>query len=519
MREGRWRCSRALSGSTSFLRAEYQGSAEAARRTSARRAAPIFRTTRAFITLDSTLSSGAGSEPTVSSAHIEAPPSADARALDALDATVARASASALYAARLRGTRIRTLADLRRLPLTTREDLLRAGPHGTRAVPLDRICHYGETSGTSGAINSTWLTENDFARNARLIAERHPDVFAPGRVLLNRVPFMAAPAHLIQRIAQSGGGIAVPAGNINWDVPFPRALDLARRTGAQVLAGLPLEPIVLAQIARRQGLDTTKATALDTFFLGGAALPPALQRRIRKIWNARVIELYGSTETMLLGTSCREERVHLETDLAFAELLRPDADEPVSPGEAGRLVVTTLGIEGCPLVRFDTGDLVRLLPPCPCGDPRPAIQVLGRENEVVDLDGQRLYVHDLVDAAADGADAVDSSVFFVVVLPDGLLVRVESDGPAAAVAERLAERLPGLRVEVEIVADDEILDVEVLSRSPHVYKPVVVGNWRRPGRRILTLGEGMMEWPTPTAGEAWRWLLRALRRSLRRRQL
>jgi phenylacetate-CoA ligase len=452
-------------------------------------------------------------------AHLEATPFADASALDALDATVARASASALYAARLRGTRIRTLEDLRRLPLTTREDLQRAGPHGARAVPLEQICHYGETSGTSGATNSTWLTDADFALNARRIAERHPDIFAPGRVLLNRFPFMAAPAHLIQRIAQTGGGIAVPAGNINWDVPFPRALDLARRTGAQVLAGLPLEPIVLAQIARRLGLDTTKATSFDTFFLGGAALPPALQRRIRKIWNARVVELYGSTETMLLGTSCREERLHLETDLAFAELLRPDADEPASPGEAGRLVVTTLGIEGCPLVRFDTGDLVRLLPPCPCGDPRPAILVLGRENEVVALAGRRLYVHDLVDAAADAADAIDSSVFFVVVLTDRILVRVESDGPAEVAAERLSERLPGLPVEVETVADDELLDVEFLSRNPHVYKPVVVGDWRRPGRRILSLGEGMIEWPMPTPGEAWRWLLRTLRRSARRRQL
>src|SRR5262245_24383452 len=519
MREGRWRCSRALSGSTSFLRAEYQGSAEAARRTSARRAAPIFRTTRAFITLDSTLSSGAGSEPTVSSAHIEAPPSADARALDALDATVARASASALYAARLRGTRIRTLEDLRRVPLTTREDLQRAGPHGARAVPLEQVCHYGETSGTSGATNSTWLTDADLARNACLIAERHPDVFGPGRVVLNRFPFMAAPAHLMQRIAQAGGGIAVPAGNINWDVPFPRALDLARRTGAQVLAGLPLEPIVLAQIARRRGLDTTRATSLDTFFLGGAALPPALQRRIRKVWNARVVELYGSTETMLLGTSCREGCLHLETELAFAELLRPNPDEPASPGETGRLVITTLGVEGSPLVRFDTGDLVRRLPPCRCGDPRPAILVLGRAHEAVDLGDRRVYLYDLIDAAADAADAIDSSVFFVVVLPDRLLVRIESEGAARVAAERLADRLPGLPVELETAAADELLHIEFLSRSRHVHTPVLVGDWRRSGRRILSLGEGMIEWPRPAFGEAWRWLLRALRRSTRRRRL
>jgi phenylacetate-CoA ligase len=455
----------------------------------------------------------------MSSAQVDVQPSADAGALEALDATVARARASALYAPRLRGTRVRSVDDLRRIPLTTREDLQRAGPHGSRAVPLEQVCHYGETSGTSGATNSTWLTDADFARNARRIADRHPDVFAPGRVILNRFPFMAAPAHLIQRIAQAGGGIAIPAGNINWDVPFPRALDLARTTGAQVLAGLPLEPIVLAQIVRRQRLDPTRATAFDTFFLGGAPLPPALKRRIERVWRARVVELYGSTETMLLGTSCREGSVHLETDLAFAELLRVGADRPAAPGEAGRLVVTTLGIEGSPLVRFDTGDTVRLLPPCACGDPRPALLVLGRESEAVELSGRHLYAYELIVASADAADAIDSSVFFAVVLSDRLLLRVESSGPASLAAERLTQRLPGVRVEVETVADDDLLDVEGLSRSPRVYKPVVVSDWSRPGRRILSVGEGMMEWPKLSPSEVWRWLLRALRRSARRRRL
>src|SRR5262249_5273886 len=148
----------------------------------------------------------------------------------ALDATVARARGSALYRERLAGVRIRSLDDLRALPLTTRADLQAAGPHGTRAVPLADVCHYRESSGTTGASNSTWLTAGDFARDAAAIRAAHPDVFAPGRVILNRFPFMAAPAHLIQLIAQGGGGVAIPAGNINWDVPFPRALELAERT-------------------------------------------------------------------------------------------------------------------------------------------------------------------------------------------------------------------------------------------------------------------------------------------------
>jgi hypothetical protein len=59
----------------------------------------------------------------------------------------------------------------------------------------------------------------------------------------------------------------------------------------------------------------------------------------------------------------------------------------------------------------------------------------------------------------------------------------------------------------------------MLSRSPHVYKPVVLSDWRRPGRRILTVGEGMIEWPRPTWTEGRRWLARTLRTAARRRRL
>jgi len=434
--------------------------------------------------------------------------------LDALVDTVARASRSPLYADRLAGIRIRTLDDFERIPITTRADLQRAGVHGTRAVTVAEACHYGESSGTSGATNSVWLTRDDLLASARAIHAAQPAAFAPGRIVLNRFPFMAAPAHLIQLIAQEGGAVAIPAGNINWDVPFPRALELAARTGAHVIASLPLEPIVLAELARARALDPARDLAVDTLFLGGAALPAALQRRLARIWRARVIELYGSTETMLLGTSCAEGTVHLETGLVHCELA------PVDGGPEARLLVTTLAVRGSPLVRFDTGDVVRVLPNCACGDLRPGIAVLGRETDVVEIAGRRLYPVDLIDAGAAAADALDSSVFFVVVLPDRILVRVEVTSAAGGDPLRAARtRLADIAVEIERVSPGMLLDVEALSRSPRVYKPVLVSDWRRPGRRLLTVGEGMIEWPRPTWGEGRRWLTRSLGTAARRRRL
>lgn len=442
----------------------------------------------------------------------------------ALKATIQQAQKSDLYRERLSSISISDADSWKKIPLTSRSDLQKAGLSGTRAAPLEKICHYGESSGTSGASNTTWLTADDLSANASRIMERHPEVFSPGRIILNRFPFMAAPAHLIQLVAQLGGGISIPAGNINWDVPFPRALEMAQQTQAEVLAGLPLEPIVLERMAREKGLDPATDFDLQYFFLGGAPLPPVLQRRIERIWKARVIELYGSTETMLLGTSCQERALHIETDLAFCEYLRLNSDEDAIYGEKSRLVVTTLGIEGSPLVRFDTGDVVQRLPECPCGDPRPALRVLGRISDSIQIGKQALFNSEVIEAAGMAADIIDSSVFFTIALTDHLLVRIETDSETQR--KRLPDArdafhscLPNVPCEIEFTEPNAILDIDQIGRSPTVYKPVFVSDWKKDRRRLISVTQGMMEWPAPSAQAIGRMALRAAKGVLRRRKL
>jgi hypothetical protein len=114
---------------------------------------------------------------------------------------------------------------------------------------------------------------------------------------------------------------------------------------------------------------------------------------------------------------------------------------------------------------------------------------------------------------------MDSSVFFIVVLQDRLLLRIESEAGRGDPTPALRERLGDLPVEVELTSPNTLLDVELLGRSPSVYKPVVVSDWRAPGRHILNVHEGMIEWPRPTLPELWRWLVRNVRTALRRRRL
>ena len=279
----------------------------------------------------------------------------------------ARARQRALRASGWRASALRTLDDLRALPLTTRADLQRAGAHGTRAVPLERCATTASRPARAAPRNSTWLTaERLRARRAGAARARIPTSSRPGRIILNRFPFMAAPGapHPADRAAGRRRGDPRPATSTgtcrsrarsSWRSAPARTCSRACRSSRSSWAR-----------SRARAASTCAATSpLDTLFLGGSSLPPALQRRLARTWGARVIELYGSTETMLLGTSCAAGTLHLEPELAYCEVARPD-DRAAGRrrGATGRLVVTTLGIEGSPLVRLDTGDVVRRLPPC-----------------------------------------------------------------------------------------------------------------------------------------------------------
>ena len=172
------------------------------------------------------------------------------------------------------------------------------------------------------------------------------------------------------------------------------------------------------------------------------------------------------------------------------------------------------------MIRLDTGDCVRRLGPCACGDPRLSLIVLGRARDAIEIEGRRMHSYEIIEAAAAAADSLDSGVFFTVILPDRLVVRIETEhmtggDPEGAIQTHLGD----VRVEIERVPRNHILDVEHLSRSPTVYKPVMLADWRGPGRRLVNITQGMMEWPKLSGREALRWGLRSLRASLRGRKL
>ena len=221
-----------------------------------------------------------------------------------------------------------------------------------------------------------------------------------------------------------------------------------------VLATLPLETVLLREVARQEGVDLARdCAALRVILLGGAVLPAALRRTIESAWGARVVEIYGSNETMLLGIGCTQGALHLVTDLLEVEILDPHTWAPVPAGTPGILTITSLVQEVMPLVRYVTGDLVQLdSSPCACGAATPTARVFGRAADVIAIGNARVTPYALLDACYEFVDAIGARVFFTVVLRRGIELLVEATPPGpqanAGAERRLAETL-GVPVTVQ----------------------------------------------------------------------
>jgi phenylacetate-CoA ligase len=122
-----------------------------------------------------------------------------------------------------------------------------------------------------------------------------------------------------------------------------------------------------------------------------------MRDRIQEITGAEhLFDIPGLTELYGPGTGLEctmHQGVHYWADYYILEIVDPETLEPLPPGETGEMVVTTLGKEAAPLIRYRTRDLTRLIPdPCPCGNPFPRHDhILGRSDDMFIFRAVNIY--------------------------------------------------------------------------------------------------------------------------------
>jgi phenylacetate-CoA ligase len=124
-----------------------------------------------------------------------------------------------------------------------------------------------------------------------------------------------------------------------------------------------------------------------------------LGKKITEQWNIQLYSTYASTEMQTAFTECKAgQGGHHHPELLYVELL-DDENQPVGPGAEGEVTITTLGVEGMPLLRYKTGDICRYeTSRCSCG--RNTIRlspVIGRKKQMIKYKGTTLYPPALFD--------------------------------------------------------------------------------------------------------------------------
>ena len=301
--------------------------------------------------------------------------------------------------------KIKTIEDLVQVPATMKSALQNQNSDFL-CVPKTKIIDYITTSGTLGDPVTFAMTEKDLQRLAYneaisfTCAGGSPDEIYQLMTTIDR-RFMAGLAYFMG-IRMLGAGI-VRVGNgipeLQWDT--------INRIKPSSIIAVPSFILKIIEYAEQLGIDYCNSSIKNAICIGEPLRNTnfslnTLGRRIQEKWPLRLFSTYASTEMGTSFTECNEGiGGHHHPELIIVEFL-DDSDKPVAEGELGEVTITTLGVEGMPLLRFKTGDICfHHTEPCKCG--RNTIRlgpVLGRKNQMIKYKGTTLYppaLYDILD--------------------------------------------------------------------------------------------------------------------------
>ena len=300
-----------------------------------------------------------------------------------------------------------SLAELQNLPFTTAEDLsARPGKFLlTSQSEVSRVIS-GATSGTTGPAKRVFYTAQDTEHTVGFFAAGISEMLSPGEKCLIAFPFTGpfGLGDLIAKAVERLGGIPIKAG---FGGAWGELIDLVKDTQPETYIGFS---VTLLSLARIYGADFPIKRAL----VSGDACPKGVMKELEKVLGNKLYPHYGSRECGLGGAvTCPVfAGMHLRENHIIPEII--DEQGNVLPeGEYGELVITTIGSDAMPLIRYRTGDYTRLLPQCPCGGVTRRIDTVSRQEGIIsieELDSKLLHIPELVDyrASFDGKLTIEA---------------------------------------------------------------------------------------------------------------
>lgn len=366
-------------------------------------------------------------------------------------------------------SQIRTIGDLTKLPFTEKKDL-QLHNDDFLCVPRERIVDYITTSGTLGDPVTFGCTDSDLDRLAyNEMKSFRCAGLKPGNIvqLMTTIDkrFMAGLAYFLG-IRELGAGI-IRVGNgmpeLQWDT--------INRIKPDTIMCVPSFILRLIDYAEQHNIDYRNSSVKRIIGIGEGLRNQdfslnLLGSRIKEKWDVELYATYSSTEMGATFSECPHScGGHVHPELIIVEIIGED-NKPVADGEVGEVVVTTLGVEGMPLLRFRTGDMSsKVTEKCACGrNSYRLTPIVGRKNNMIKLKGTTIYPP----AINDVLDNTPYVVNYVVVVQnsfagtDEVVVKVGVAGsPGFDVIKDLKDRF---RSRIRVAPIVEILEPEDVNK-------------------------------------------------------
>ncbi len=361
----------------------------------------------------------------------------ESRQLELLNGQIAWAAARCPFYRHLEGVRLKSLAEISRLPFTAAEDIIRRGEDMVcvPAAEVQRIVSL-HTSGTSGPWKRLQFTAADLEQTVAFFAVGMGYMCGPGDKVLICMPGVAEDGigQLLARGLRRLGAEPLLLGPIS---DYEAAASVLRQERPHTIVGIPAQ-------MRRLALTAPDAGPVNVL-LSADRIGPALRRTVERVWGCSVFEHYGLTES---GLGCAVEcpahsGLHIRHDALYLEIVDPVSGQPRPAGEWGEIVLTTLTRQALPLLRYRTGDKGRLLTaPCGCGCLLPRLDtVAGRFSELK----KPCSVY-LLDDIFQGEDSI---LDYTARLSEEGELQLAVAGDAELARRLAAARWPGLRIAAE----------------------------------------------------------------------
>ncbi len=288
---------------------------------------------------------------------------------------------------------IKSVEDISKLPFTKKTDLRDNYPFGMFTVPMSEIVRLHASSGTTGKPTVVGYTRNDLQMWAEVVTRS----LSMAGIHKNDIVQVAYGYGLFT------GGLGLHYGTENLGatvIPISggntqKQLQLMQDFGSSVIACTPSYALYLAEAMKDSGIDP-ESLKLRVGIFGAEPWSESMRKEIESKLKIRAIDIYGLSEVVGPGVSCECEYqagMHVNEDHFIPEILDPKTLQPVTPGEIGELVFSTITKEGIPILRYRTRDLTRLIyDKCECG--RTLVRMekcMGRSDDMLIIRGVNVF--------------------------------------------------------------------------------------------------------------------------------